>query len=74
MTDHEPISAEENNEPVMCINCHDVGPCNEMEAVVDVAGTAEVDGEDVPHEITRHYLCTQDCATEFALAAVGESA
>jgi len=66
----EPLSTEEDNKRVMCINCHSVGPCDEMEAVVDVEGVAEVNGEDVPHEITRHYCCSQDCIEEFALGEV----
>jgi hypothetical protein len=67
----KPLSTEEDNKRVMCINCHSADPCGEMEAVVDVEGTAEVDGEDVPHEIKRHYCCSQECIEEFALGVVG---
>jgi hypothetical protein len=70
----EPLSVEEDNERVMCIKCRSVAPCNEMEATIDVLGTAEVDGEDIPHEVKRHYLCSQECATEFAQDAVGAMA
>lgn len=72
-TNFQAISAEADNQEVVCIACRDTFRAAEMEATVDAVGERDDGkGEDDPIlSVERMYLCSQECATEFAMDAAG---
>ena len=63
-TTFELLSVEAENQQVLCYHCESIQPCADCEVTIDAVNETEAG---VILSVNRRYLCSQECAEEFAM-------